>query len=199
VERVPGGLRVHYGKPGLLMDLIALQADVDSESLRRLATQAAAMPETVLTVPTTSANAVRAVLADAGLDEIDDEPEALMSRPLSGHPDLVPRGPYRTVVANEEATISVRVLHSSGEVVARGGLALSGADAIPVDIVTEPAHRRQGLGSVVMSALVQQAANRGATTGVLVASPQGRHLYAALGWTHHADVLVARSRVDSSA
>lgn len=193
VEHTPDGLRVRYGTPGLRMEFIAVRADADPDSVRRLAAQAATMPDTVLTVPTTSASVVRAVLAGAGL-VVGDDTEALMSRPLGGHPDPGPPASYRTVVTATGATVGVRVLHSSGVAAARGRAVLAGGDAVPVDITTAPDHRRRGLGSVVMGALAARAVDAGAGTGVLVASPNGRQLYAALGWTWHADVLVARSR-----
>ncbi|MDO3701713.1 GNAT family N-acetyltransferase [Micromonospora sp. C28SCA-DRY-2] len=50
------------------------------------------------------------------------------------------------------------------------------------------AHRRRGLGSVVMAALHRHAARRGARTGILVATDEGRALYQRLGWVVHTEV-----------
>ncbi|MFD9068413.1 GNAT family N-acetyltransferase [Kitasatospora purpeofusca] len=50
-------------------------------------------------------------------------------------------------------------------------------------IETAPAHRRRGLGSVVMRALEDAGHRHGAATGLLVATPEGKALYSTLGWT----------------
>jgi len=49
-------------------------------------------------------------------------------------------------------------------------------------IMTDPAHRRRGLASVVMTALTDAARAEGARRGLLLASEVGSLLYAALGW-----------------
>ncbi|WKE70030.1 GNAT family N-acetyltransferase [Streptomyces sp. WP-1] len=48
--------------------------------------------------------------------------------------------------------------------------------------VTAPAHRRRGLGTVMMGTLTGAAVGSGVPTGVLGATVQGRTLYEALGW-----------------
>ncbi|WP_127356693.1 GNAT family N-acetyltransferase [Actinacidiphila soli] len=59
----------------------------------------------------------------------------------------------------------------------------SGSDAAVFDqIETSPAHRRKGLGSLVMRALANAAYDAGATTGVLGATVEGRALQESLGW-----------------
>ncbi|MCP3804832.1 GNAT family N-acetyltransferase [Allokutzneria sp. A3M-2-11 16] len=50
-------------------------------------------------------------------------------------------------------------------------------------VITEPEHRRKGLGSVVMSELDVLAAELGAVRAVLVATEAGLGLYGRLGWT----------------
>ncbi|MCX4390402.1 GNAT family N-acetyltransferase [Micromonospora peucetia] len=59
---------------------------------------------------------------------------------------------------------------------------------------TDPAHRRRGLGRVVMRALCDQAAGHGTHTGILVATHDGRAFYSALGWTVHSPVSGAFAR-----
>ncbi|WP_433295746.1 GNAT family N-acetyltransferase [Actinoplanes sp. CA-030573] len=74
---------------------------------------------------------------------------------------------------------------------AHGTMGLSGRDAVADRILTAPGHRRRGLARVVMGALAEAAAAAGAEHGLLIASEEGRHLYAALGWRAVADVLIA--------
>lgn len=55
-------------------------------------------------------------------------------------------------------------------------------------ILTQPEHRRLGLGTAVMSALTQRSLERGAGHGIMIASPDGRALYQTLGWTQWSEV-----------
>jgi ribosomal protein S18 acetylase RimI-like enzyme len=57
-----------------------------------------------------------------------------------------------------------------------------GADASVQWVATDPAHRRQGLGTRVMRALLADARRRGARTASLQASPDGFPLYERLGF-----------------
>jgi GNAT superfamily N-acetyltransferase len=70
----------------------------------------------------------------------------------------------------------------NGEAAASGRAFLAGAVAVFDQIVTEPAHRRRGLGRAVMHELALAAAQAGATHGALVATPDGQALYSTLGW-----------------
>jgi predicted GNAT family acetyltransferase len=85
----------------------------------------------------------------------------------------------------------VDVRHESDEQAASGQLAVTDGDAVFDRIETASAHRRRGLGSVVMGTLVGQAVARGARHGVLVASVAGQALYASLGWETRAAVVIA--------
>ncbi|MFG2226884.1 GNAT family N-acetyltransferase [Streptomyces sp. NPDC048644] len=70
--------------------------------------------------------------------------------------------------------------------------ALRGPRSVVFDMIgTAAGHRRRGLGRLVMAALAGRAATAGATQGVLVASPEGRALYEALGWQVRAPVTAA--------
>jgi GNAT superfamily N-acetyltransferase len=98
-----------------------------------------------------------------------------------GAPRAPPPG-YQLEVARDERGIAVRVLSHNGEIAA-SGFAAETPEAFVYDrIVTEPAHQRRGLGLTVMTALGAQRRSRNARH-VLVATPEGRALYAALGWT----------------
>ncbi|MFJ3954437.1 GNAT family N-acetyltransferase [Streptomyces libani] len=66
------------------------------------------------------------------------------------------------------------------------------APSVVFDMIgTEPAHQRRGLGRAVMTALAGRAVERGARQGVLVASPDGRALYEAMGWRLRSPVTAA--------
>ena len=71
---------------------------------------------------------------------------------------------------------------SKGELAARGCVAHRGGFGTFDQIVTEPAHQRKGLGRSVMAALGNACLAMEVSTGVLVATEQGRALYEALGW-----------------
>ncbi|WP_307867901.1 GNAT family N-acetyltransferase [Umezawaea beigongshangensis] len=196
-EEVRGGLRVLIGQPGRHAEVVALHADDDPASLRGLAAEVAgAERPSWLTVPTTRPAEVAEVLRGAGLALLD-RPEWLMTTELERHPARTPAEDYSvatTTTANDASTVvRVEVVHRCGDVAAHGTTAVTGADAVVHDVATVPAHRRRGLAAAVMAALARCARERGATTGLLVASADGRHLYSALGWTERAAVVIART------
>lgn len=92
--------------------------------------------------------------------------------------------------------LGVQVL-ANGEVAASGLMAVVGEDAVAHRIETAEAHRRRGLGSVVMGVLVREAVADGATTGLLFSSTTGVHLYRSLGWEKISDLVVARNDVSA--
>ncbi|MGI5268385.1 GNAT family N-acetyltransferase [Nonomuraea sp. CA-218870] len=110
-----------------------------------------------------------------------DPPEYLMTGPLTAEPVAVPDG-YTLAVTTRSGVTAARLLTAAGEVAARGQIANAGWAAVVDQVETAAAHRRRGLGSVVMRTLAATAVSRGATTGVLLATPEGRSLYESLGW-----------------
>ena len=77
---------------------------------------------------------------------------------------------------------SIRITTTTGELAASGYAAdLDGVFAYD-RIITDPAHGRRGLGSVVMATLASTRRSR-ASRQVLVATAAGRALYETLGWT----------------
>ncbi|MCW4462169.1 GNAT family N-acetyltransferase [Sphingomonas sp. BT-65] len=76
----------------------------------------------------------------------------------------------------------VAILAPDGALAASGTAAEAGGVFVYDRIITEPNHRRRGLGRVVMAALHETRADRAATE-LLVATDEGRALYTALGWT----------------
>ncbi|WP_424215937.1 GNAT family N-acetyltransferase (plasmid) [Streptomyces sp. BI20] len=109
------------------------------------------------------------------------EPCFLMATALRPIPVRAPDG-YRTEVERAGGLVRVRVVGPGGDPAAYGQAGLTDTACVFDQIVTEPAHRRRGLGTVVMGALTGAAVDAGVTEGVLGATVQGRALYETLGW-----------------
>ena len=188
-----GGLHVPLGQSDQQHEITALYADDDLESVRLLAAEVAnAQHLNWLAVPTTHPEVVGPILRGAGLD-LRDQADWLMTCDLQQHPLRVPTSQYVCEIISEGPVIKAQVRHSSGVVAAKGSMVVVNTDAIADRIVTIPEHRRLGLGSVVMSVLVQQAIVHGATTGILIASPDGQQLYPTLGWIYRATVYIGQT------
>ncbi|MFB7805357.1 GNAT family N-acetyltransferase [Streptomyces virginiae] len=195
VEPAGDGLRSKCDQPGREVEVFALRADEQPESLVRLAAAVAAARRTTwLTVPTLRPITVEAVVAAAGL-ELVHRSEWFMTIDLTEHPQHKPAAPYKREIRTEGPVTVVSLHGPSGDVAARGAIAVVGADAIADRIETDPAHRRRGLGRALMSALADAAVAQGARTGLLIASEEGQRLYSSLGWHHEADVVIARGPV----
>ncbi len=120
------------------------------------------------------------------------EPEYLMSLPLSGREarGVVPDG-YSIDITGERGFREVVVLGADGVQAARGRFAMPETAAVVDQVVTEPAHRRRGLGRLVMDTVCALAADGGADVAVLVSTVEGRHLYESLGWRVDSEVVAA--------
>lgn len=81
----------------------------------------------------------------------------------------------------DDNLVTVEIRHA-GAVAASARAGLAGDWAVPDRVRTHPAHRRRGLGRLVMDHLLALAHTTGARHAVLDASPEGRHLYLASGW-----------------
>lgn len=93
----------------------------------------------------------------------------------------VPNG-YTTELDRAGPVARARIIAPNGELAA-SGWAAEAADAFVYDrIETAPDHRRKGLGVAVMGALGTARSSR-ASPQLLVATQDGRGLYAKLGWT----------------
>ncbi|MEV7774717.1 GNAT family N-acetyltransferase [Kitasatospora sp. NPDC086791] len=114
-----------------------------------------------------------------------DVPGFLMSVPLAPDRPVAPAG-FTVTTWERGGVLRVLVRDGAGQLAARGQAGLAGPVAVPDQITTAPAFRRRGLGALVMRTLQSAAYERGARTGVLVGTPEGRALYTALGWTTHA-------------
>ncbi|GAA2231685.1 hypothetical protein GCM10010232_17870 [Streptomyces amakusaensis] len=112
-------------------------------------------------------------------------PDFLMTAPLSAAPSRAPAEPpggYRLRTWTRAGVTRALVRTSDGGYAARGQIAVSGDSAVADQVETDPAHQRRGLGRLVMRTLTEAAAEQGATTGVLVATAEGRALYETSGW-----------------
>ncbi|MFG2459364.1 GNAT family N-acetyltransferase [Streptomyces sp. NPDC048523] len=130
---------------------------------------------------------------------VDPEPGFLMTVPLTTAtttttPAERPAAPagYRLRTWTVRGVTRMLVAAPDGSLAARGQVAPTGATAVFDQIETAAAHRRRGLGSLVMRTLQAVAAATGAQTGVLAGTPAGRGLYEALGWHVEAPLTSAK-------
>ncbi|MDX3056093.1 GNAT family N-acetyltransferase [Streptomyces sp. NE06-03E] len=117
---------------------------------------------------------------------LSGEPGHLMSAPLHSArtpalPPLLPDG-YRLRTWTRDGVTHARVCAADGTQAARGQTAVTGATAVVDKVETHLAHRRRGLGRLIMRVLTDAAAEQGATVGLLASSAEGRALYEATGW-----------------
>ncbi|MEU3738088.1 GNAT family N-acetyltransferase [Streptomyces sp. NPDC032198] len=109
------------------------------------------------------------------------DPGFLMAVDLRPSAVRAPDG-YTATTEAADGVITVRVLAADGELAARGQTGLTGGACVFDQIVTEEAHRRLSLGTLVMGALTDAAIESGADTGLLGATVAGRALYETLDW-----------------
>ncbi len=124
---------------------------------------------------------------------IDRDDETLMAlrheaRPLSTAVDLTGFDVDRV---DDGDRLTVRLV-AEGRVVTEGTLGVVGRDAGYDMVETLPAYRRRGLAGWVMTELGRAATERGARTGLLVATAEGAGLYRSLGWTEVAPMRSVR-------
>ncbi|WP_345625996.1 GNAT family N-acetyltransferase [Rugosimonospora acidiphila] len=106
----------------------------------------------------------------------------LMTTTYRAASDATPPSPYTARLETSGDVVTAIILDPEGQVAASGRFTTADALGIVDQVETAPAHRRRGLGSVVMRALALHALRVGADTGVLVATDEGHRLYRALGW-----------------
>jgi GNAT superfamily N-acetyltransferase len=165
--------------PGRERELFA-RSD-DPETVDRLIRELT--PDTWLTITTQDGNGIARRLAAAGARPFEEQ-KTLMSIDLHEHP--LATAEFESVGSLEYARVLI-----DGTVAAHGMAAIVGDDAVMHDIQTDPAYRRRGLGSIVMGALSRRALERGASTGLLMATTDGYHLYRKLGWLPEATMVTA--------
>ncbi|NGY61476.1 GNAT family N-acetyltransferase [Lentzea sp. NEAU-D13] len=118
-------------------------------------------------------------------------PEYLMSTELGARSPIAPPDPYTVDLRSTGDVHDVAVRAADGGCAAKGRVAVHGRAAVIDMVETDPAHRRRGLGKVVMAELTRVAAERGAVRAVLVATEEGRALYEHLGWTVESPITAA--------
>lgn len=161
----------------------------DPALVDQMAAQVRGTEDVWLTITTQHGDEIAQRLGAAGLGPFAEQ-KALMSIDLHDHPQPEPPTAYELTIETDGSLEYVRLLHH-GDIAARGMAAIAGNDAVMHDIHTDPAHRRRGLGSVVMGALSRRAIHRGARTGLLMATTEGVHLYTTLGWLPEATMVTA--------
>jgi len=112
----------------------------------------------------------------------------LMTTTFGATERLSPAAGYRLLTREEGGAIKVEVTRDDGELAASGSAGLADGHAVFDQILTQPAHRRLGLGTVVMNALTNRALEHGTRQGALIATPDGRALYQTLGWAQWSEV-----------
>ncbi|MBB5868124.1 GNAT superfamily N-acetyltransferase [Allocatelliglobosispora scoriae] len=189
---VEGGMRIECRQQSRDVEIFALHADDDPDSLVRLAELLRAETESAwLTVPTREPERAAATLEAAGLEFVS-RVEALMETDLRTQPVRAVAAPYRLHTEVTGPVVHVSVEAADGEEAARGYAGLIGTAAVADRILTAEAHRRRSLGAAVMTALADAAVTAGATRGLLIGSVEGQALYRSLGWSTVATVLIAK-------
>lgn len=172
----PDGHRIEVGARGHRVRYVL--PDASSAAGRA---QRSAAPGTWLKVCAQRSGAVPALPPPWQVDPV----EYMMTRRLSHAVARAPAPGYTVRVSRlstGEPGFEVVVLAGDGARAARGLAAVHQDTAVADQVVTEPEHRRCGLGTVVMETLCRVAAEHGARRMVLVATEEGRRLYSALGW-----------------
>ena len=174
----PWGLRIEVGAPNQLRRHVLLEPR--EAGVRELV---ASIQEPLTWIKSHAEPAELAPWLPAGW--VEDDPGWLMAVDVAPAAVVVPEG---YVVTSEVVggVTYIRILTTSGDLAARGQYGHVGDYGTVDQIVTEPEHRRRGLGSVVMNSLANVAYELGASTTVLGATVEGRALYEALGWKVHA-------------
>ncbi|MFB7241875.1 GNAT family N-acetyltransferase [Streptomyces populi] len=177
----PWGWTVDVGQPAQVARHVVV--DANEARVREAAAQARGEGWWLKVFPPEPCEAPQArVGAWLGPEWVSDEAAFLMSLELAPvAPGALPSG-YALRVWTRGDVVRALVTAPDGALAARGQMGVAGEVAVADQILTAPAHRRRGLGSVVMRALQRQALASGATRAVLGATAQGRALYESLGW-----------------
>jgi len=187
-----GVLRTVVGDPGRDVERLVLGADGHPRRLDRAASASWDDRDPWITVSTRDPGRTADRLVEHGLATALG-PEWLMRVALADQLRAeLPVGHTVAVRRDTPRARQLQVLTATGSLAASGQVGLAGDVAVPDRISTERAHRKRGLGAATMTLLADAALARGITEGVLVASDQGRRLYARLGWQVVGAVVVAR-------
>ncbi|WP_211239567.1 GNAT family N-acetyltransferase [Jiangella gansuensis] len=185
----PDGYRLEVGRQEQRVRFV--MTDLAAASARA---QAPAEPGTWLKIIAHREQAISALNARWTVAE----PEFLMSAPIGPGraPDI---DGYTSRITDLGRFREVAVHARDGMRAASGRVAVHGDAAVIDQVETDSAHRRRGLGRLVMASLCSVARDERATRGVLVATTDGRGLYEALGWTVDSDVVTAKAAIGPGA
>lgn len=164
-----------------------------TEQFLELAAETKQDPTRMLTVVTNRMRELIDAAHPLGM-RVTDRQQALMSVDMSGQDveDPRPPGDGYTLERSDDGGCRRVQVRAHGELAARGSVVAVDEYAVYDRIITEEAFRRRGLGSFVMRALTAGVLDDDVTTGLLMASADGRALYEFLDWEHLADVFVIR-------
>ncbi|MBV8657696.1 MAG: GNAT family N-acetyltransferase [Burkholderiales bacterium] len=171
--RCYGGLTVEVGRPEQLRRHVFVEAGADLQCCAAqideafVFVKAAVQPEALR-----AALPIRWQIEPLHFVMTQGERRGSASLPLDYQIDLD--------VENAGHVASVR--DANGELAAIGRAAIHDGSAVFDRIETMEAHRRKGLGSVIMYTLDRLACDLGAHERLLVAADAGRALYETLGW-----------------
>ncbi|MGW0792803.1 GNAT family N-acetyltransferase [Streptomyces sp. NPDC002911] len=177
----PWGFTVNIGLPGHVMSHVLPTAD--AATVRQI-TESATRPGVRLKAFVREESLASWVTPGWSLP---GGPGYLMSAslpPRPAHaraPAPLPDG-YRLRTWTRDGVTHARVCAADGTRAARGQTAVTGVTAVVDKVETHPAHRRRGLGRLVMRTLTDTAAEQGATVGLLASTTAGRTLYESTGW-----------------
>jgi len=175
---VSGGHYIHVDQPDQKARYIF--PSLDPETLVALA---ARIDEPFVYLKVCAApDAVRSALPDRWI--IREPPTFMMTAPLRQTVLALP-SPYKLEVAANGEMWRAAILYGEQEV-ARGRIVLLDGTALFDQVGTDEAHRRKGLGRIVMQALANTALEGGVANGLLSATEMGRCLYETIGWSVHA-------------
>jgi GNAT superfamily N-acetyltransferase len=182
---------VRVGSPGRGVERLVLDADTHPRRIDRAAQAALGERDPWVSVPTTDPGRTGDRLAEHGLRS-PAVPEWLMSVDLAGQARRPLSEHYGSRLHEQAGVWRLTIVDRVGAPAASGQLAVVDGCAVPDRVETLADHRRRGLGAATMAALAQVALDAGASYGLLMASAQGRRLYARLGWATHQPVVIGR-------
>lgn len=182
-----GGFRINVGIPGHIVRYVLLGTNLlEVESIAK----SVSTPGTWLKV-CASEKSVTPILPSRW---VVTTPEFLMSCRVTQKFGLDVPSPYTLMISNAGASTEARIQLSDGTLAARAKMTEIEGRAMFDQVVTEPDHRRKGLGSLAMKALWNRAIEKEIRDGVLVATEEGLRLYEALGWRVVSPLTAAYSR-----
>ncbi|MER5554559.1 GNAT family N-acetyltransferase [Streptomyces sp. NPDC002793] len=155
-DSAPWGFTVHIGLPGHVMSHVLPTAD--AATVREIT--GSATGSGVWLKAFVRAESLASWIAPGWT--LPGEPGHLMSTPLHPTRALVTPLPddYRLRTWTRDGVTHARVSGADGTPAARGQTAVTGATAVVDRVRTHPAHRRRGLGRLIMRTLTDAAADR---------------------------------------